>query len=135
MASGLGLAPALPRLRDGGLVVAVEHVANAGEALERRALHAIDENEHGRTVGIALAGRQEDRLALGIAVARAAMRQEARLVIGPEQLVQILDALVRARHHQHAIAVLEGALQEPRQRALERRGLQMIEADLAHLPS
>src|SRR5690349_16784215 len=87
MAGGLGAAPAAPRLLDRGLIVAVEHVDTAGILRHIVSFDAIDEKKDRRAVWVFGTVAEPDRLHRRIAVARRAVRQETRIVIGPEERV------------------------------------------------
>src|SRR6185312_759463 len=69
VAGGVGRPPAAAGGLDGVGVAAVEQVEAAGEIAEVGGLDPIDEEQHGRAVGVVVAVRQEDRLRLGVAVA------------------------------------------------------------------
>lgn len=127
-----GAAPALARRGDRGVIVAVEEIGAAGERRQILGLDPVEENQHRGIVRVVLCVAEPDRLARGIAVARRAMREKARLVVGPQNRVQVLDALGRGGAHDDSIALRPGALQEAGQGALERRRQQVIEADLGH---
>ncbi len=83
MAGVLEALPACPRGLDRGLVVAVEQVEAAHEAIEIAGLDAVDKDQKRGAVGIFFRRRQVDRLRLGVAVARRAVGQERRRVEGP----------------------------------------------------
>jgi hypothetical protein len=67
-----------------------------------------------------------------VAVAGGAVGQKARLAEGPQQVVQMLDALGRAGPHDDAMSGGERAFQDAGQRPLQRHGAEMVEADLGH---
>ena len=121
---------------DGVLVAAVEQFEAAlvvGDPVRARAIG--DEQERG-AVGVLVEMGQPDRLALGLAVARRAVRQEAVGVVGPEMGVERIDALGRAQQHDRALARLQGLHQQARQRVFQRRLGQVVEVDLGrHLAS
>ena len=73
------------RVLDGVRIVAVEHIDAAGEAAEVGGGDAVHQEEDRRPVRIFRLMGQSNRLRRGVAVARRAMRQKARLVIGPQQ--------------------------------------------------
>src|SRR5437763_7360679 len=132
VAGSLGAAPTAARRLDRGLVVAVEHVDAAGELGHVLGFDAIDEEQDRRAVGVLGPVTEPDWLRRRVAVAPRAVRQKARVVISPEQRVQMLDALRRSGADHDAVALAGGALQQARQGAFERRRQQMIEADLRH---
>src|ERR1051326_8324777 len=107
---GLGLTPAAPRRIDRGLIVAVEHVDTAGILRHIVRFDAIDEKEDRRAVRVLSAIAEPDRLRRRIAVARRAVRQKTRVVIGPEERVQMLDALGRGGADHDAVALRAGPL-------------------------
>src|SRR5665213_3970623 len=107
MSRGLRLAPALARASDGGLVIAVEHVADATILRDARRARAIDEDEHARRIRVFVFEGEPDRLPRGIAVPRGAVRQEALVAIGPEQRIERIRPLLRPRHHDDPMAILE----------------------------
>ncbi|KAJ8622557.1 hypothetical protein MRB53_031086 [Persea americana] len=78
-------------------------------------LRALDVHAQGRAVGIVAARRQQDRLPLGPRVAREAVRQEALRRMGPQQLVERLEAEVVDRLHHHAPAALQRLAGQRRQ--------------------
>src|SRR5688572_16868290 len=88
------VAGVLPRLPagagglDGGGVLPVEEVEAAPIFADPLRYRAVGQHQTGGAVRILVLGREPDRLALGPAIAFAAMRQEGALLIGPEQLVQ-----------------------------------------------
>src|SRR5712692_3382514 len=127
-----GAAAALARRFDHGGIVAVEEVGAARERGEVLGLDPVDEDQHRRAVRVLNPLAEPDRLVRGVAVAPRAMRQKARVVIGPQQGAQMLDALGRGGPDNDAVALCPGSLQEARQGAFERRRQQMIEADLGH---
>ena len=69
---------------------------------------------------------------LGIAVAGAAVGQEAEFLIGPEMLGQRFDTLFRSGHDDGPPAALQGLFQDLRQGVFQRLALEMVEADLCH---
>ena len=71
-------------------------------------LGAVDQHQHRRRVRVVVAVGQPDRLAGGVAVARRAVRQEARLVIGPQHRVQMLDPLRRGGAHDDRDSLARG---------------------------
>src|SRR5580704_3864912 len=93
MAGRLGAAPAAARRLDRGRVVAVEYVDAAGEIRDIFGFDAIDQEQDRRAVRVFGVVAEPDRMRRRVAVARGTMRQEARLVVSPEQRVQMLDAL------------------------------------------
>jgi hypothetical protein len=64
-------------------------------------------------------GRQPDRLAFGVAVGRAAVRQESVVPIGPEQAVELILALGLAAAEDHPSTTAVRLLQQPGQRLIE----------------
>src|ERR1700690_3049777 len=93
MAGSAAGAPASARRLDRVRIVAVEDVDAAGEAGESLALDAGCQKQDRRAVRVLNLVGQPDRLRRGVAIPRRAMRQETRLVIDPQQSVQMLDAL------------------------------------------
>ena len=65
-----------------------------------------------------------------LALAGTAVRQEAVGVVGPEMGVERVDPLGRAEQDDRPLARLQGALEQPGQRLLERRLGQVVEIDL-----
>src|SRR6266550_3855939 len=122
----------------GGLLPISQRVAGslgAAPTAARRldlGFDAIDEEQDRRAVGVLGPVTEPDWLRRRVAVAPGAVRQKARVVIGPEQSVQMLDALRRSSADHDAMALAGGALQQARQGAFERRCQQMIKADLRH---
>lgn len=133
MSCRLGLAPTPPGGFNGGLIVAVEHIANPSITIECRGAGAIDQHQHVCPIGTLFCDGEIDRLARRVAVARAAVRQEAFVIVGPEQLIEMRDPLLRSGHHRDTISLLQRALQKPGQGPFERRRLQVVEADLGQL--
>ncbi len=97
-----------------------------------RAWFGVVEQEHGvGRVGIVRAGGQQHRLALGVRLARQAMRQEGVVAVAPEPAVQVFDPGRIRRAHQGPPAAGEGLAQEFRKRLVQPGALQVIEPDLA----
>ena len=95
-------------------------------------LGAVDQEAHRRRIRIVVAGRQKDRLLVGVSVGALAVRQERSIVEGPKMRVERLKPLLRADLHHDAPAALEASLQEARQRRLKRLPFQVVEEDLGH---
>ncbi len=104
----------------------------AGGSSERRRVDAGDQHAQRRAVGVFLAGGQIDRLRLRLAVVRRAVRQEAVVGVGPQPLVQRLDALLRRRLDDGAQAVRQRVPENLRQRLIDAAALEMIEAEFGH---
>src|SRR2546429_605386 len=85
VAGSLGAAPTAARRLDRGLVVAVEHVDAAGELGLVLGFDAIDEEQDRRAVGVLGPVTEPDWLRRRVAVAPGAVRQKARVVIGPAE--------------------------------------------------
>src|SRR5947208_9616584 len=111
VAGSLGAAPTAARRLDRRLVVAVEHVDAAGELGDVLGFDAIDEKQDRRAVGVLGPVTEPDWLRHRVALAPRAVRQKARVVIGPEQRVQMLDALRRSGAAHDVVALAEGALE------------------------
>src|ERR1700738_5128898 len=79
----LGMAPTLARRLDRGGVVAVEQIGAAGEGAEILGGDAIDQDQHRGAVWVLGLVAEPDRLGRGIAIAGRAVRQKARLIVGP----------------------------------------------------
>jgi hypothetical protein len=120
VAGGGGLAPAAARRFDRRGVAAVEQVAAAGKGTEIVGLDPVHQYQHRRAVRVVVALRQPDRLRRGIAVAGGAVRQEARIVVGPQQRVEVLDPLGRGGAHDDPVILRPRALEKARQGAFER---------------
>ena len=114
---------------DGVRVGAVEHVDDAGEVALAGAVGAFDEDQEVGAVGRFVVGGEPDGVVFGVAFARRAMGQEAGGIVGPDGDVEGFDPFGRTGHDQGAHAALDGALQQPGERALERGLLEVVEAD------
>src|SRR5215472_27632 len=132
VAGRLRLAPAGARRFDRGFIVAIEHVDAAGKIGDVVGFDAVDEEQDRRAVRVFGMIAEPDRMRRGIAVTCRAVRQKACVVIGPEERAQMFDTLRRGGADHNAVALRAGALQQTRQRALERCRQQVIEADISH---
>ena len=63
------------------------------------------------------------------------MGKKARVVVGPQPLVESGDHLVGRGAHQDAPAFLQRTLEQARQRLIDASPLKMIKADLRHWPA
>ena len=119
----------------GALVAAVEDQAGALEArhLGGGGAGAVDEHQHGGAVRVLLAERQVDRLPRGAAGGGGAVRQEGVVAPGPERGVEHRHAGLRAAAHDDAPAARRATISSSRRQVrLQRRGAQVVEADLGH---
>ena len=63
------------------------------------------------------------------------MRKKARVIIGPQPLVEGGDHLVGRGAHDDAPALLRRELEQAGQRLIDAPPLEMMKADLAHSPA
>src|SRR5579863_306125 len=129
-------APFAPRMRQRGLVAPIEQKNDEIEcAVGLAGFGAREPDQHRRGVGIAGLAGQEDRLGHRIAVPGRPMGKKARVVIGPQPLVESGDHLVGRGAHDDAPALLARALDEAGQRLVDAPPLEMMKARLHHWPA
>src|SRR5271165_2152781 len=114
----------------------IEPIEKEDDLLEcrvpRRLFGAGQEDEHPRVVWVFRQGRQKDRMRCRIAVTPCAVRQEARVIVGPQALVQGGDRAVGGRAHHDTLPCLVGALEKVGQRLIHPTTFEMMESKLAH---
>ena len=128
-ACGFGRLPGGAGRSDGVGIAAIEHHDQAVVGVEAVRRGTVDEEADFGAVGIFGIGGEVDRLLGREAVSLGAVRQKAFWFVGPEPLIEAVEALGRAGLDHGTPAALKRALKQRRQDVFERLALEMIEQD------
>lgn len=121
-------AGAIQRIR----VRSIEHDDGTQQSAHATNQRSIDVEPNIGGIRVVVARRQPDGLKIGKSVGFSAMGQEAILICRPQQAGEGLGTFLRSGLHHNAPSPLQTGLKHPREYALERLPLQVIEQDLGH---
>src|SRR5262249_12964957 len=126
-AGGSRARPLLACARDRGGIAAFEQIDDARVGREISRPGAGDEKAYAGAIGVVLRAGQVYGLQRRVPITLGAVRQKALVAVGPQERVERLHALLRARLHDRAPAPLQRALHKARKHPLERLVLKVIE--------